>query len=130
MRRVPQHHHRWQQHEVLLACCPENFSNNIFKWIFLTENAWILIRITLSFVTKSLTDNKLALVQVMAWQQTGTKPLSEPMMTYCQLDSKEQTSVNFQSNTTIFIQENAFENAVHEMAAILSRPQCVNIILN
>ena len=27
------------------------------------------------------TDSKLALVQVMAWHQTGAKPLPEPMMT-------------------------------------------------
>ena len=29
-------------------------------------------------------------------------------------------------NSHIFIQENAFENIVCEIAAILSRPQCVN----
>ena len=29
----------------------------------------------------------------------------------------------------IFIHENAFENVVCEMAAILSRPQCVNLFM-
>ena len=33
---------------------------------------------------------------------------------------------NIQRNSYIFIQENAFENVVCEMAVILSRPQCVN----
>ena len=33
-------------------------------------------------------------------------------------------------NYYIFIQEIAFENVVWEMAAILSRPQCVNLILS
>ena len=33
---------------------------------------------------------------------------------------------NFNRNSYIFIQENAFENVVWKMAAILSRPQCVN----
>ena len=33
---------------------------------------------------------------------------------------------NFNRNSNIFIQENAFENVVCEMASILSRPQCVN----
>ena len=33
---------------------------------------------------------------------------------------------NFNHNSNIFIQENAFENVVCEMASILSRPQCVN----
>ena len=31
-------------------------------------------------------------------------------------------------NVYIFIQENAFESVVRKMAAILSRPQCVNFI--
>ena len=33
---------------------------------------------------------------------------------------------NFDRNSNIFIQENAFESVVCEMTAILSRPQCVN----
>ena len=34
---------------------------------------------------------------------------------------------NFKRNSYIFIKENAFENVVSEMAAILSRPQCVTV---
>ena len=34
---------------------------------------------------------------------------------------------NLKRNSYIFIQENAFENVVCEMAAILSRPQCVKV---
>ena len=33
---------------------------------------------------------------------------------------------SFNRNSNIFIQENAFESVVWEMASILSRPQCVN----
>ena len=33
------------------------------------------------FVAKGPIDNKLALVQVMAWHPTGDKPLSEPVPT-------------------------------------------------
>ena len=40
----------------------------------------------------------------------GAKQLPEPMLTYCQLDHWEET----------FVQENAFENFVRELAAILS----------
>ena len=36
---------------------------------------------------------------------------------------------NLNKNLYIFIQENAFENVVWKMAAILSRPQCVELIL-
>ena len=53
---------------------------NIFKCIFLNENDTLLIQISLKFVARSPIDSKAALVQVMAWRQTGDKPLSEPML--------------------------------------------------
>ena len=55
-------------------------SDKIFKRIFLNENFRILIRISLKFVSKGPIDNKSALVQVMAWRQTGDKPLPEAVM--------------------------------------------------
>ena len=36
---------------------------------------------------------------------------------------------NLQQNSHIFIQENAFENIVCKMAAILSQPQCIKLIV-
>ena len=50
----------------------------------------------------------------------GAKPLSEPMMTYCQLDHKEHISIKYHLNSKVFIQENSFENILCEMATILS----------
>ena len=47
----------------------------------MNENDRILIGISLKFVPRSLIGNKSALVQVMAWCQTGNKPLPEPMLT-------------------------------------------------
>ena len=38
---------------------------------FLNKNGRIPIQISLKFVTNSPIDNKSALVQVMAWRQTG-----------------------------------------------------------
>ena len=57
-----------------------HFPDNIFKWIFLNENIWISINISLKFVPRGLIDNIPTLVQVMAWRRPGDKPLSEPMM--------------------------------------------------
>ena len=54
--------------------------DDIFKYIFLNENVWIPIKISLKFVAKGLVDNILALVQIMACRLDGAKPLSEPMM--------------------------------------------------
>ena len=57
----------------------------------------------------------------MACRLFGAKPLSKPMLDYCQLDPQEQTSMTFWSKYKLFIHENASENIVCEMAAILSR---------
>ena len=39
----------------------------------------------------------LVLVQIMACRLDGAKPLSEPLLTYCQLDPKEHISITFYS---------------------------------
>ena len=58
----------------------DTFSDVIFKWIFLNEDVWILIKISLKFVSYGPINNIPALVQIMAWRRPGDKPLSEPMM--------------------------------------------------
>ena len=57
-----------------------HFADDIFKCIFLNENAWISLKISLKFVPKGPINNNPALVQIMAWRRSGDKPLSEPMM--------------------------------------------------
>ena len=57
-----------------------HFADDIFKYIFLNENVWIPIKISLKFVPKGRINNISALVQIMAWRRPGDKPLSEPMM--------------------------------------------------
>ena len=57
-----------------------HFADDIFKCIFLNENVWIAIRISLKFVPKVLINNITSLVQIMAWRRPGNKPFSEPMM--------------------------------------------------
>ena len=58
-----------------------HFLDEIFKCIFVTEKFCFSIRISLKFVPKGPADNKPALVLVMAWCQTGDKPLPQPMVT-------------------------------------------------
>ena len=57
-----------------------HFAEDIFKYIFLNENVWIPIKISLKFLPKCRINNVPALVQIMAWRRPGDKPLSEPMM--------------------------------------------------
>ena len=59
-----------------------HFADDVFKYIFLNGNLWISIKISLKFVPKGPINNIPALVQIMAWRQTGDKPLSEPMIVY------------------------------------------------
>ena len=56
------------------------FADDIYKCIFLTKNVWISIYISLKFIPLVPIDNKSALIQIKAWQQTGDKPLSGPMV--------------------------------------------------
>ena len=56
------------------------FPHEIFKWIFLNENVWISIKISLNFVPRGPIYNIPALVQIMACRRPGDKPLSELML--------------------------------------------------
>ena len=57
-----------------------HIADDIFNCIFLNENVWIPIKISLKFVPKDQMNNIPALVQIMAWRRPGDKPLSAPMM--------------------------------------------------
>ena len=67
--------------ETMTPLQKEHFAHDTSKGIFLNVNLFILIHIWLEFIPKGPTDNKLALVQVMACHQTGNKLLTKPMMT-------------------------------------------------
>ena len=55
-----------------------------------------------------------ALVQIKVCRLVVAKPLPEPMLTYCQLET------NFSDIWIEIIQENVVENVAYEMTAILS----------
>ena len=57
-----------------------HFADDIFKCLFLNENVWISIKISLKFVPKGPIYNIPALVQIMACRCPGDKPISEGMM--------------------------------------------------
>ena len=56
------------------------FPDDIFECIFLKQNVWIPIKISLKFVHKSPINSISALVQITAWRRPGDKPLFEPML--------------------------------------------------
>ena len=57
-----------------------HFADDIFNCIFLNENVWIPIKISLKFLPKDPINNIPALVQIMAWRHPGDKPSFEPTM--------------------------------------------------
>ena len=57
-----------------------HFPDDIFKCIFVNDNVWISIKISLKFAPKARINNILALVQIMAWRRPGGKPLSETIV--------------------------------------------------
>ena len=94
---VVSHHGQWIDSLWIASFCPiviflrfintlrprqngRRFADEIFKWIFLNENVWILINISLKFVPQGSINNIPALVQIMAWRRPGDKPLSRPIM--------------------------------------------------
>ena len=64
----------------------------------------------------------------MACRLAGDKPLSESMLEHCCWIFRNKLRCNFNWNSNIFIQENAFEIVVCEMTAILSWPQWVILL--
>ena len=52
-----------------------HFPDDIFKCIFLNENVWITIKISLKFVPKFPINDIPALVQIMAWRRPGDKTM-------------------------------------------------------
>ena len=56
-------------------CC--HFTDNIFKCIFLNENVWTSLKISLKFVPEIQINNIPALHQIMVWHRPHAKTLSE-----------------------------------------------------
>ena len=69
-----------------------------------------------------------SLVKLMAWCLTGTKPLPEPILIYHQFDTSNKPQWNFILTSKFFIEENAFENVVCKMLAMLFRPHWVKLL--
>ena len=69
-----------------------------------------------------------SLVQVMACRLFCAKPLPEPMMAYCQLDSWEKISEIWIGIISISLKKMHLKMSSAKMAAILSKGRWVNLI--
>ena len=71
---------KWSLHALRPRQNCRQFADDIFKCVFLNENVWISLKISLKFVPKVRIDNIPALVQILACRRPGDKLLSEPVM--------------------------------------------------
>ena len=84
------HKSSYDGHDLYVTSCTFNtlrprqngrhFAHDTFNHIFVNENEWISIKISLKFVPKGQINNIPSLFQIMAWRRPGDKPLSEAMM--------------------------------------------------
>ena len=58
-----------------------HFAGDIFRWIFLNEKFFILIKISSNIVSKGPIDKTMHWFRIMAWCRIGGKLLSIPMLT-------------------------------------------------
>ena len=68
-----------------------------------------------------------SLAQIMTCRLFDAKPLFEPISSYW-FDPLKQNVIHSNQNTTVFIQENQYENFVCKMAAILFRRKSVLVM--
>ena len=89
-----------------------SFPDDIFKCIFLNENVWNSIKISLEFVPRDPINNIPALVQIMAWRRPGDKPLSSQWWLlyrriYASLGLNElRSEMHFERNDGLVVKEN------------------------
>ena len=63
------------------------------------------------------------MVQLVAWHQTNDKPLTKPMLIYCQEGPRNKLQWHFDYNAKNIIQENTPEIALCKKPNISLRPQ-------
>ena len=68
-----------------------------------------------------------SVIQIMTCCLTGAKPLSDQCCDIVNWTPRNKLQWNLNQNLYTFIQENAFENVVWKIVAILSGPQCVKL---
>ena len=77
---IAQHSNCYRLTNSGAAKIDRHLADDILKCIFLNENVWFSIKISLKFLPKRPIDNIPALVQIMAWYRPRDKPLSERMI--------------------------------------------------
>ena len=109
---------------------------DIFKCIFLNENISILSTISLKFVPEGPINNIPVLVQIMAWHQSGDKPLSVPSndgLYICVTQPQWVKAINGSSagisvDTGKFIGQKSCSNVLYLRLNAKSGPQCTQAI--
>ena len=113
------------------------------KYILFDEHFCSSMRVFMKYVRENLTDlpalglniylggdlthwGRLTQMWFSKLSHHWFKPSSESVPAYYQFNSLEQTSVKFEKNMIIFIQDNTFEDVFRKLLAIVFRPPSVS----
>ena len=80
-----------------------HLKDDMSKCIFLKENVWIPIEISLKIVPKGLINNNPALFQIMAWRRPVANPMGIPILVRQHLYIESASSGQFHTMQTIRI---------------------------
>ena len=100
------------------------FAGDIFKCIFLNENLWISLKVSLKFVPRVGINNIPALVLIMAWCRPGAKAVSEPLMASLLTNICVTRPQWVKSKCSNYIEESELRNAVGKWWSFIFRPRC------
>ena len=104
---------REQKHPLAVCNCRHTSIYIEYIYIYIYVNS---LRPSDEYMSVNLS----SLVQIMVCRLIGAKPLSEPMLDYCQLDPCEHISVKFNPTTTILL-----KNMHVKMSSAERRPSCL-----
>ena len=106
------------------------FDLRLIKWLSKHSRGWWfeMLSCPLYIITSLSLVHQLtrpSLVQIMAYHMFSTKPLTEPKLTYYELELWEQIWLKSESKFKTSYWKNKFENVNYEIPAILFRHQYV-----
>ena len=110
-----------QRHKGFIKKCP-----NWFQFPTSFESRWLLLNILRPGDLYLRHCSESSLVKIMACRLHGVKPLPEPSWLIVSWAPRYKLQWSFNRNSSIFIEENAFEKVDCKMSAILSHltPVC------
>ena len=103
-----------------------HFADDIFKWIFFSENVWISLKISLKFVPKVLINNIPALVQIMAWHRPLSKPTMVSLVMHIRVTQPQWVKLHYLNQIIGYQVKDSSNDCIDDMPTLgISKPPCL-----